>query len=85
MKTTVEQVRAAMLQMDQDCEREIKDGSGETGTITLRDTISQGGSFCIVDNVNQWINEEYDSEDDTHEWNEQDIQEYVAETYPAVA
>jgi hypothetical protein len=82
MKTTVEQVRAAMLKMNQDCTREINDGSGESGTFTLRDTILTDGSFCICNNINQWINEQYDSTDDTHDWTEQDIIDYVNETYP---
>jgi hypothetical protein len=77
MKVTKIQVEQAIAKMDQTAERTINDGSGMTGTFHLSDV--------IADNITQWINEEYDSEEDTYEWTESDIIDYIDETYPEAA
>jgi hypothetical protein len=76
MKVTKIQVEQAITKMDQTTERTINDGSGMTGTFQLNDS--------IADNITQWINDEYDSDEDTYEWTESDIIDYIDETYPEV-
>ena len=62
--------------MDQAVERAINDGSGMTDTFRLSDAVAH--------NIVQWINDAYDSDEDTYEWTESDIIDYIDETYPEV-
>ena len=77
MKVTKNQVELAIAKMDQTTERTINDGSGMAGTFQLSD--------AIADNITQWINDEYESDEDAYEWTESDIIDYIDETYPEAA
>ena len=78
MKVTKQQVEQAIAKMDQTTERTINDGSGMTGTFRICDMLSDS----IADNIADWINEAYDSDEDTYEWTESDIIDYIDDTYP---